>query len=1007
MESNSSAAEDSTVDINPYRKKRNPSMGIQSQNRNGSIKWCMQNAHKRRKTSYNASKGGWVQSSISPFEKRAFMSERNCVLCRAYHRRRFNPNVRIPHRGHHKLCALNNVTKGQLSERSIEVLQYAEKMVELNTAPPALDGPTLGTTAQQKDGFLHPNVSVSPNDDSPIDFSDDGSKTVLGETCNSQTLLATELRKCVDALVTKLGGAPSVKEVIMAVSREIFESMNIKRSRTPGEMPTETDHFVQKMAVYRKYFAPGQIIFTFPQEVSTEAPSPYYHMIEGCCIGDVDWERSHLGVKLACPSCNNGNPIQRAYTNLSKNSILLNVHTYKSANLCMLTRVMHYRCLRCKEVISGVDGRLLAKLPAHARAAYPVSPEYGIGKNTSFQVAQDVADDLRESIKTYSNPQQFTAKLYRRQGLEFERKAATYVSVNANQERTDFVSWANWINGFYPPSPDSFKNHYQHSEESTLGPTGMSNDERYTRELQSVTTTEGAAFDWTFAVLHNYYRSKAKACCTAKTSMGLWAGAVLVPSTKISDAAHFIEQMARRPGFSLRVLYTDTWPSNNQFWFGIFGADLLGRLGLFHFLKRLLEFLDPQCEIYWKALDAFKSTIYRYNPTDYNSLIQVLQNGTMSHAAKPMSDPQIVDLRESKNWKHRTSRFLRKILYQSANISFNWAKWNCDYLRYIDSQGRVLVKDKEGFKKAEQEQLNKTVRYIQDPENMEMYVSIPPGPNSTHGLSSFKSKRCESALENGHLKLAHYANNGSSEVMADLLSMRGITEDNVKILHELARYEEKQVVSDPNVKGYLEDVSPFQNHLLLGHINQSHAAVGLKEPFRCPTVLGPDTGEVFLGRYIHQQLKRNDRGEYSSTDRRCTCQKCLRSGIPLPNQSGEGQRQPQPLPPAQVAPRPLVLALPAPAPLQVEPRLLLPAPPAPVPRLILPALAPQQMVPRQLVPVMPMDMMWHPAYQVNLASNAYSNACCTRNLRWTLNDRRMGRPPHDLNCKNHPRNKKK
>jgi hypothetical protein len=30
------------------------------------------------------------------------------------------------------------------------------------------------------------------------------------------------------------------------------------------------------------------------------------------------------------------------------------------------------------------------------------------------------------------------------------------------------------------------------------------------------------------------------------------------------------------------------------------------------------------------------------------------------------------------------------------------------------------VKDKEGFKKAEQEQLNKTVWYIQDPENMEM-----------------------------------------------------------------------------------------------------------------------------------------------------------------------------------------------------------------------------------------------------------------------------------------------
>jgi hypothetical protein len=39
-----------------------------------------------------------------------------------------------------------------------------------------------------------------------------------------------------------------------------------------------------------------------------------------------------------------------------------------------------------------------------------VSPEYEIGKKTSFEVAQDVADNLQESIKTYSNPHQFTAK---------------------------------------------------------------------------------------------------------------------------------------------------------------------------------------------------------------------------------------------------------------------------------------------------------------------------------------------------------------------------------------------------------------------------------------------------------------------------------------------------------------------------------------------------------------------------------------------------------------------
>jgi hypothetical protein len=110
----------------------------------------------------------------------------------------------------------------------------------------------------------------------------------------------------------------------------------------------------------------------------------------------------------------------------------------------------------------------------------------------------------------------------------------------------------------------------------------------------------------------------------------------------------------------------------------------------------------------------------------------------------------------------------------------------------------------------------------------------------------------------------------------------------------------------------------------------------------------------------------------------------------------------------QLSKRPIeVLAPPAPAPLQVATHPLLPAPPAPLPRLILPALAPRQMAVRRLQAVMPMNVMWHPAYQVNLAPNAYPNTCCTKNLRWKLNDRRMGRPPHDLDCKNHPRNKNK
>jgi hypothetical protein len=131
-------------------------------------------------------------------------------------------------------------------------------------------------------------------------------------------------------------------------------------------------------------------------------------MIEGCYIGNVDWERSHLGVKISCPSCNYGNPIQRTYTNLSKNSILLNVHTYKATNICMLTRVMHYWCLPCNEVISGVDRRLLAKRPAHVGAVYPVSPEHGIRKIQAFKLLKmwlTTCEKASKHIQTRNNSQ--------------------------------------------------------------------------------------------------------------------------------------------------------------------------------------------------------------------------------------------------------------------------------------------------------------------------------------------------------------------------------------------------------------------------------------------------------------------------------------------------------------------------------------------------------------------------------------------------------------------------
>ena len=362
--------------------QNNNNMGLASKYRNGSIQNCRKNAtvHKRRQSSYvKIGRGGMIQSSIVPWEKRAFMAIRDCEMCEAYHLRRFNPSIRIPHRKHHKLCSKNTSTKGHLSDRSIEVLEFSSRMEAQNQRPLASDGivgfrPTNGDLQN----FLRPRTSTST--------AAANSMNNTQQQVESQTPLASDLRARVDQIVVELGGQPSVRNVLVALAKEVFASMKVKRSRDSSSSQMTTQNYKEKELEYRKYFAPGEILCKIPKEVSSQAPSPYYHALEGCAIADVDWERSHPGTKLYCLQCKDETLLQRVYTNLSKNNSLLNILTFTSTCLHIVARVMQYKCPGCKKIWSGADGELLMQLPPHIREAYPVSPEYAIGKNTTFHM---------------------------------------------------------------------------------------------------------------------------------------------------------------------------------------------------------------------------------------------------------------------------------------------------------------------------------------------------------------------------------------------------------------------------------------------------------------------------------------------------------------------------------------------------------------------------------------------------------------------------------------------
>ena len=68
--------------------------------------------------------------------------------------------------------------------------------------------------------------------------------------------------------------------------------------------------------------------------------------------------------------------------------------------------------------------------------------------------------------------------------------------------------------------------------------------------------------------------------------------ALLTKTTSIEEVLHAIFWLLHRPEFAPLVHFTDTWPSNEAIWAMLMPL-CQGRLGAFHFMKRLIDSLNP------------------------------------------------------------------------------------------------------------------------------------------------------------------------------------------------------------------------------------------------------------------------------------------------------------------------------------------------------------------------------------------------------------------------------
>ena len=186
-------------------------------------------------------------------------------------------------------------------------------------------------------------------------------------------------------------------------------------------------------------------------------------------------------------------------------------------------------------------------MPPHLRNAYPVHANYSSAKQNSA-LTKCLTDDFEVNAVTYSNGNHFSMKMYRKLNQLYTYKLEDYYSICrcTGGPHEDYVRITDFITA-YPPTGDTIRNRLLASRKSRYTPTLVSNYDRLNRELQSVEPGNFIAVDHTAEVAKNYSDSDAKYVFDIVSQTGECVTAVMTNSTRVAEAAHAVEQVARRP----------------------------------------------------------------------------------------------------------------------------------------------------------------------------------------------------------------------------------------------------------------------------------------------------------------------------------------------------------------------------------------------------------------------------------------------------------------------------
>ena len=360
--------------------------------------------------------------------------------------------------------------------------------------------------------------------------------------------------------------------------------------------------------------------------------SPAYHSISGSSLFLVDWEAHFPSLKLCCPFASCKGKLKADRTNWSKHKSLFPMFRMDGQpSYCI---VMQYQCSSCKTKLNANDAKLLISLPEHVRCMYPVDLRFADNTHT-FHLHKDCSALMEDLIPTYGNGDMVARIFYSRIVNCHKEKLAQYLTCwgsilqSSPSDNRPLVPTYPQLHGeficHYPPVGETLREMFDKACNSKCTPYGISDHDRHTREIQSVGCASLFAMDHTHEVVKNYQTRKAIgafACFDVANENGEIATAVLVPSTQAKHVAHAAQCLARRPNFKPKAMYYDTFPKGECFWKLVF-HNVGGRLGLFHFMQRIVRALRQNHVDYYKGVSKLCEAIYRWDDEPYEALLLV------------------------------------------------------------------------------------------------------------------------------------------------------------------------------------------------------------------------------------------------------------------------------------------------------------------------------------------------------------------------------------------------